>query len=92
MIFDPVALANEVREPLAFDRAVVDYLGRSVGFDAAFCAIKGGEATTINLDQKALDAAIKRRLRERDRAHEGDRAREKRCRGRHGSSSAAGAG
>jgi spermidine synthase len=58
MIFDPIALADEVPDEVTFDRAVLDHLSRSVGFDAAFCAIKGESPTTVNIDKKQLEAAM----------------------------------
>lgn len=58
MTFDPIALANEVPDEVTFDRAVLDLLDRSVGFEAAFFAIKGEPTTTVNIDAKKLDAAI----------------------------------
>lgn len=60
MTFDPIALANEVPNAAAFDRAVLDALERSVGFEAAFFAIDGEAPTTVNVDAKKLDAAMTR--------------------------------
>ncbi len=60
MIFDPIALANEAPDETTFDRAVLDLFDRSIGFDAAFFAIKGEPATVVNVDGKKLDAAIAR--------------------------------
>ena len=60
MTFDPIALANETPDEATFDRAVLALLKRSVGFDAAFLAIKGAPATTVNVDPQKLDAAIAR--------------------------------
>ncbi|AKU98374.1 Spermidine synthase [Labilithrix luteola] len=59
MPFDPIALANEVPDEATFDRAVLDLLGRSVGFDAALFAVKGEPPTIIGIDGK-LGAAIAR--------------------------------
>jgi spermidine synthase len=58
MTFDPIALAHEAPDEATFDRAVLDALHRSVGFDAAFLAIMGDPTTSINLDAKELDDAI----------------------------------
>lgn len=58
--FDPIALANEVENEEAFDRAVLDLLERTIGFDVAFVAIKGERATTLGVDAAKLDAAIAR--------------------------------
>ena len=60
MTFDPIALANEVPDAATFDRAVLDLLDRSLGFDAAFLAIQGEQATAVNVDSKKLDSAIAR--------------------------------
>jgi hypothetical protein len=58
MPLDPIALANEVLDQATFDRAVLDHLGRSVGFDAAFIAVKGEPPATIGIDGRKLGAAI----------------------------------
>jgi spermidine synthase len=60
MTFDPIALANEVPDAATFDQATLDLLDRCVGFDAAFLAIKGEQATVVNVESKKLDAAIAR--------------------------------
>lgn len=60
MSFDPIVLANEAPDETTFDRAVLELLERSIGFDAAFLAIKGEPATVVNVDGKKLDAAIAR--------------------------------
>lgn len=60
MTFDPIALANEVPDAATFDRAVLAAFERSVGFDAAFFAIRGEPPTTVNVDAKKLEAAIAR--------------------------------
>lgn len=58
MIFDPIALANEVPDQATFDRVVLDLLAQRIGFDAAFFAVKGEPAATVNVDAHKLEAAM----------------------------------
>lgn len=58
--FDPVALAAESPSAEAFERAVLERLQRSVGFDVAFFATLGARPTTLGIDAGALEASLAR--------------------------------
>lgn len=60
MAFDPIGLANDAPDERTFERETLDALARSVGFDAAFFAVKGAPSTTRALDASRLDAALAR--------------------------------
>lgn len=60
MPFDPIGLANDAPDEQTFERAALDALYRTVGFDAAFFAAKGAPSTTFGIDSRRLDAAIER--------------------------------
>lgn len=59
---DPLSLANELPSALAWDRAVLDALARSVGADAAALCVAGEAPVTLNVDAARLDAAVRGRL------------------------------
>lgn len=60
MLVDPASLAHEIPAVEEFERAILDALGRAVGFDAAFFAVKGSSPTTILVDAHRLGGAIER--------------------------------
>lgn len=78
MPFDPVALANETPDSAAFERAVLDHLGRDIGFDAAFFAVLGERPSAANIDAAALEAGLAREDYARELAPTKEAARARR--------------
>lgn len=60
MHLNPIALANELHDSASFERAVLEGLARSVGFDVAFMAMKAEAPSTVNVDAAKLNAVIAR--------------------------------
>ncbi len=58
MTTDPLHLASESADGPAFERAILDRLQDTVGFDAAFMACIGERPTTVALNPKTLERAF----------------------------------
>jgi hypothetical protein len=55
---DPLELAQHAPDAPSFERAVLDALGRAVGFDVAFLAVKNALPTTVGMDPATVARAV----------------------------------
>ncbi len=58
MDLDPIALAHEVRTAAELEARVLAWLGREIGFDVAFAAMRGATPSTMGIDRERIAAAL----------------------------------